>query len=149
MQSTAASQIQRLYNLCLCLIEGKAQRVNLENVPTAKQGMVQERGWDESGKNATTVTIVAIHMVATVVALPKLSFVYEGKQKEWRCSIGTLQTSCNLGTIAHCQPQIQAQTIRKRIGSTTYIVNVNFSKTSQETAEDKVLRLLKREVESA
>jgi len=67
------------------------------------------------------------------------------KQKEWRCSIGTLQGLRNNTQIAHAQPQ--TQTIRKRIGSTVYIVNVHFSETSRETAEDKLLRLLKREVE--
>jgi len=34
----------------------------------------------------------------------------------------------------------------KRIGSTTYEVNVHFSTTSKETMEDKLLRLLEWEV---
>jgi len=34
----------------------------------------------------------------------------------------------------------------KRIGSTTFKVSVHFSKTSKETMEDKVLRLMEREV---
>lgn len=33
----------------------------------------------------------------------------------------------------------------KRIGSTTYVVSVHFSKASTETIEDKILRLLERE----
>lgn len=37
-------------------------------------------------------------------------------------------------------------TLRKRIGSTTYQVNVYFSQTSTETLDDKVLRLVRREV---
>jgi len=40
------------------------------------------------------------------------------------------------------------QTYRKRVGSTVYVVSVHFSETSQETAEDKLLRLIKREVEN-
>jgi len=36
--------------------------------------------------------------------------------------------------------------LRKRIGSTTFEVAVHFSRTSQETLEDKVLRLIEREV---
>jgi hypothetical protein len=40
------------------------------------------------------------------------------------------------------------QTYRKRIGSTVYVVSVHFSNTSRETAEDKLLRLIKREVEN-
>ena len=34
----------------------------------------------------------------------------------------------------------------KRIGSTTYRVSVHFSKTSRETMNDKILRLIKNEV---
>ena len=34
----------------------------------------------------------------------------------------------------------------KRIGSTTYVVAVHFSRTSKETMQDKVLRLIEREV---
>lgn len=33
----------------------------------------------------------------------------------------------------------------KRIGSTTYVVSVHFSKASTDTIEDKILRLLERE----
>ena len=36
--------------------------------------------------------------------------------------------------------------IQKRIGSTTYVVSVHFSKTSRETMEDKIFRLIEREV---
>ena len=36
--------------------------------------------------------------------------------------------------------------LTKRIGSTIYKVNVHFSKTSKETMEDKILRLMEREV---
>jgi len=38
------------------------------------------------------------------------------------------------------------QTLLKRIGSTTYVVSVYFSKTSKETMEDKIFRLIEREV---
>jgi len=34
----------------------------------------------------------------------------------------------------------------KRIGSTTYVVAVHFSRTSKETMQDKVLRLIESEV---
>ena len=34
----------------------------------------------------------------------------------------------------------------KRIGSTTFIVNVRFNSTSTETMEDKILRLMESEV---
>ena len=37
--------------------------------------------------------------------------------------------------------------LRKRIGSTTYMVSVHFSETSKETMEDKILRLIEREVD--
>ena len=35
----------------------------------------------------------------------------------------------------------------KRIGSTTYKVSVHFSKTSKETMNDKILRLIEREAQ--
>ncbi len=38
-------------------------------------------------------------------------------------------------------------TLRKRIGSTTFLVNVRFSSTSTETLEDKIHRLIQREVD--
>jgi hypothetical protein len=37
---------------------------------------------------------------------------------------------------------------RKVIGNTTYMVRVHFSKTSKETMEDKVKRLIQEDVES-
>ena len=37
-------------------------------------------------------------------------------------------------------------TMLKRIGSTTYVVSIHFSGTSHETMEDKILRLIQREV---
>jgi hypothetical protein len=39
--------------------------------------------------------------------------------------------------------------LRKRIGSTTIEVSIRFSETSTETLEDKLLRLMEREVRSA
>lgn len=37
---------------------------------------------------------------------------------------------------------------KKRIGSTTYRVNVHFSSTSKDTMQDKLLRLMEREVKN-
>ena len=37
----------------------------------------------------------------------------------------------------------------KRIGSTTYKVTIHFSKTSRETLQNKMLRLILREAENA
>ena len=37
-------------------------------------------------------------------------------------------------------------TMQKRVGSTTYVVSVRFSQTSRETMQDKILRLIEREV---
>ena len=37
--------------------------------------------------------------------------------------------------------------LRKRIGSTAYLVSVHFSQTSKETLEDKILRLIKNDSE--
>ena len=38
--------------------------------------------------------------------------------------------------------------LQKRIGSTFYEVSVRFSATSKETMQDKVLRLIEREVQN-
>ncbi|MCL1876409.1 MAG: transposon-encoded TnpW family protein [Synergistaceae bacterium] len=35
--------------------------------------------------------------------------------------------------------------LTKRIGNTTYKVSVHFSRTSKETARDKIIRLIERE----
>jgi len=40
---------------------------------------------------------------------------------------------------------LDTRTITRRIGQTTYKVNVHFSKTSRETMNDKILRLIKNE----
>ena len=42
----------------------------------------------------------------------------------------------------------EAKTITKRIGSTTYEVSVHFNKTSTETLEDKILRLVRSDAAS-
>ena len=41
-----------------------------------------------------------------------------------------------------------AGTFTKRIGSTTYRVGVHFSRTSKETANDKIARLVKSEAQN-
>ncbi len=48
---------------------------------------------------------------------------------------------------AHPERQTaESGTFIKRVGGTTYRVNVHFSKTSKESLTDKMLRLIKREV---
>jgi hypothetical protein len=39
-----------------------------------------------------------------------------------------------------------SQVLQKRIGSTTYVVNVHFCENAKETLEDKILRLIESEV---
>lgn len=43
--------------------------------------------------------------------------------------------------------QAEPARLLKRIGSTTFVVNVHFSNAKTETMEDKLLRLINREVE--
>jgi len=43
------------------------------------------------------------------------------------------------------EPVRESGAFTKRIGSTNYRVNVHFSKTSRETINDKVLRLIKND----
>jgi hypothetical protein len=46
------------------------------------------------------------------------------------------------GGNAHAEPFV----LRKQIGSTMFRVNVCFSRTGNETMEDKILRMVEREV---
>jgi hypothetical protein len=46
------------------------------------------------------------------------------------------------------QPIREIGTFTKRIGSTNYKVNIHFSKTSHETMNDKILRLIRNEAAS-
>lgn len=55
----------------------------------------------------------------------------------------TIKQSTATSTIS---PDMGAMSLQKRIGSTTYVVNVHFSETTNETIEDKILRLMKSEV---
>jgi hypothetical protein len=43
------------------------------------------------------------------------------------------------------EPSREAGTFKRRIGSTVYRVGVHFSRTSKETANDKIIRLVKSE----
>ena len=49
-------------------------------------------------------------------------------------------------SVAEKRESAEPVTLLKRIGSTDYIVSVHFSQTSTETLEDKILRLIEREV---
>ena len=42
----------------------------------------------------------------------------------------------------------ERRTITRRIGHTTYKVNVHFSRTSRETMNDKIMRLIRNEAAS-
>ena len=54
----------------------------------------------------------------------------------------TIKSSAAMTPITRNEPV----KLLKRIGSTVYHVTVHFSETSKETLEDKVLRLIEREV---
>ncbi|MCI9086749.1 MAG: hypothetical protein HFE51_10080 [Clostridia bacterium] len=41
----------------------------------------------------------------------------------------------------------QVPVVRKKIGKTTYIVKLHFSKTSKQTLNDKIMRLVKSDIE--
>jgi len=68
---------------------------------------------------------------------------YHSKTKE-----RSAQTIINKNkTNAEVNPAQDKKPLRltRRIGSTTYKVNVHFSRTSKETAGDKIIRLIERE----
>jgi len=85
--------------------------------------------------------------------------VANGSHSEGRCSIEQLtknsMSAVNTGNAVNVADKSNVtnmadkpQTFRKRVGSTVYEVTIHFSQTSKETAEDKLKRLIKREVES-
>lgn len=49
--------------------------------------------------------------------------------------------------ITNTPPDKDAPALVKKIGRTTYIVRVHFSKTSRETMSDKIKRMLKNEIQ--
>ena len=55
----------------------------------------------------------------------------------------------NAESVAVKREVAEPVTLLKRIGSTTYKVSVRFSETSKETMEDKLLRLMEREVRNS
>ena len=52
-------------------------------------------------------------------------------------------------TTAVKEPPRESGVFIKRIGSTNYRVNVHFSKTSRETVNDKIMRLIRNETAGA
>jgi len=57
-----------------------------------------------------------------------------------------MQTTQNVVAKTACSTEREPLTMQKRVGSTTYVVSVRFSQTSRETMQDKILRLIEREV---
>ena len=57
-----------------------------------------------------------------------------------------MQTAVNCKAMTQGNTHAEPMTFSKRIGSTTYVVNVRFSDHSAETLEDKLLRLIESEV---
>ena len=49
---------------------------------------------------------------------------------------------------AKAEPSRGPKTFRKRIGSTNYRVGVHFSRTSRETLDDKIIKLIRNDVEN-
>ncbi|MDR3185518.1 MAG: transposon-encoded TnpW family protein [Christensenellaceae bacterium] len=49
-------------------------------------------------------------------------------------------------TVATTPTGAEPRKLLKRIGSTTYTVTIRFSETATETPEEKILRLIEREV---
>ena len=55
-----------------------------------------------------------------------------------------MDTSAAKRTVMKPQ-EVMPVILQKRIGSTNYIVSIHFSRTSKETLNDKILRLVKKE----
>jgi hypothetical protein len=54
-------------------------------------------------------------------------------------------TGVNAAKTSRITAESEPSKLLKRIGSTMYVVNVHFSKSSKETLDDKIFRLIQRE----
>ena len=61
------------------------------------------------------------------------------------CMASRRVMECEHGSSSHGSAD-QPLKLTKRIGSTTFTVSVHFSQTSKETVEDKLLRLMERDL---
>ena len=57
-----------------------------------------------------------------------------------------MQTTQNVVAKTAVIDEREPLTMQKRVGSTTYVVNVRFSNKATETMEDKILRMIESEV---
>lgn len=46
----------------------------------------------------------------------------------------------------NCKSEIENNNFTKRIGATTYVVNVHFAETDSVTAEDRLLHLIRNDI---
>ena len=53
----------------------------------------------------------------------------------------------NTQTVTKTTAAPKSQTVKRKIGKTTYKVRVHFSQTSTETMSDKIKRMLKNEIQ--
>mgnify|MGYP002755034047 CR=1 FL=1 len=53
----------------------------------------------------------------------------------------------NTQTVTKTTAAPKSQTVKRKIGKTTYKVRVHFSNTSTETMSDKIKRMLKNEIQ--
>lgn len=112
-------------NLANVVPEGEdARAANGTNAPKVTQGRTQERGWDESAKT---------NGFATLWGEPTKSKI-KGRHD-----------MLNMEKAKPIESKPTVNKISRRIGSTTYRVNVHFSETSKENMQDKMLRLIKND----
>jgi hypothetical protein len=57
-----------------------------------------------------------------------------------------MQTTQNVVAKTARNAEREPLTMQERVGSTTFVVSVRFSQTNRETMQDKILRLIEREV---
>jgi hypothetical protein len=60
-----------------------------------------------------------------------------------------MTTTTAVKSAAMTPSQAEPVMLRKRIGSTTFVVNVRFSDKATETMQDKILRLIESEAEKS
>jgi hypothetical protein len=101
-------------------------------------------GNDEDGRIATirNFNVTAALKGDHTAARTNLFYQTKSKLHQTKESIRAMQT---MKTAALTPERADSPVLQKRIGSTTYVVNVRFCEEAKETLEQKLLRLMERE----
>lgn len=134
--NTAAGQIPGSATFAWNTPGRDAKGSNRKDAPKVKQGRTQERGRRESGKSTLCHSPGNDFPKSTATVRRKVKVIITENSN---------YTNPSYPIPSETKPPSESSVFTKRIGSTNYRVSVHFSKTSRETMNDKILRLMKNE----